>query len=248
MTTGVFTEYIDVDTQRAVLFRGPRILTDIPCILCHGARPGETVPAFWIDQGPRVVPDMLTNGSAHGGLFCAGTILGGGATWGNDASINAITDLVSDLNVRYGTRTDKVALYGESMGALTMLNWAWRNPSKVAYIAMTIPALNLTDIHDDNLFGFGASIEAAYGGLAGYNAARATHDPMLNLNLITPFGDRIGLWAGVADALCDITFARTLATTTGAHLFEEPGGHQFDLWDVQVVADWFLPKVLYKSG
>ncbi len=165
--------------------------------------------------------------------------LGGPSTWGNDSVVatgGAIDDLIAWANNPatapdavvtgapvFGTRTDKVVLFAESMGCLNALNWAWRNPGKVEAIVLRAPVVALDAFHDRNSGVFGAIIEAAYGGSPGYEAALATHDPMENLDLIRPFGHRIQCWIGTADEFIPTAEVQAFAELVGAEYHELDG-------------------------
>lgn len=246
---GVYTEYVNLGGEDAVVFRGRHIISDIPVILVHGV--GLEFEGKWyLDDHRRNTADRIVNGTRFGGPLAVGSVLGHPQCWGQPVVLDAIDAQIEAMHTRYGTRTDKVAFMGTSGGGFGSLHWGWLNPDRVAHIALIIPGLNMTAIHDQNLFGFAAMIEAAFGGSnASWLAARPDVDPQLNHDLIRPFGDRIGIWAGQTDPLCTIEDARIFAAGTGAKLVELPGiGHNGgDNWDVQPVADWLVPRILYKS-
>lgn len=214
----------------------------IPVVFCHGfllsiAQMYE--PATSIRRKAYLDDFQAIAGGATNPVVAAD--LAGPSTWGNDSVVatgGAIDDLLAWANNPatapdavvtggpvFGTRTDKVALFAESMGCLNALNWAWRNPGKVAAIVLRAPVVALDAFHDRNSGTFGAIIEAAYGGAPGYEAALATHDPMLNLDLIRPFGHRIQLWAGTSDEFIPPSEAQAFAELVGAEYHEIPGTH-----------------------
>lgn len=83
-------------------------------------------------------------------------------TWGNQASIDAFNGGPAKL-VELGSASGKVAIVAASMGAAVALNWAARNPTKVACIVLIIPVINLSDIVSNNRNGWAYLINAAYG-------------------------------------------------------------------------------------
>ena len=105
------------------------------------------------------------------------------ATWnaGNDTALSRVDSAWTFMQSEVGVRSDKLIFAGGSGGAILALNYAKSNPSKVAAISLGIPAVSLTDLHDNDRGSTAAPIEAAYGGLAGYQAAVAAKDPYLNI-------------------------------------------------------------------
>lgn len=157
--------------------------------------------------------------------------LAGTATWGNDASVAALDDMVDLLlasssnavanNAAGACRSasDKVILYGGSMGALTALNHLQANASKVAAVFAVIPTIALDAAHDADPERFtdaAATIEAAYGGSAGYEAAIASHDPSQNTAAIAATGVPIHLWYSTNDTLVLPAEAEAFAAAVGA--------------------------------
>lgn len=155
----------------------------------------------------------------------------GTSTWGNDASKDALGDMVDLLlasstsgvaNVNAGclrSASDKVCLYGGSMGILPALNYMQENPSKVAVVVGVIPVIALDAAHDANPERFtnaAATIEAAYGGTAGYNAAIASHDPSQNTAAIAATGVPIHLWYSSTDTLVLPAEVEAFASAVGA--------------------------------
>lgn len=157
-------------TETSVTFHGRQMPGGTPVICCHGVL--STSRQFLNGDGdvPRKLADLYEVTSVSGDL-------GGLSTWGNDASVDALDELVTWAGTNHGTRTNRVALYGVSMGGLTALNWAMRNPSKVAAIGLMVPAVSLQGIHDRDPIGIAALIETAYTNEAGYLAALPTNDP-----------------------------------------------------------------------
>jgi pimeloyl-ACP methyl ester carboxylesterase len=99
-------------------------------------------------------------------------------TFGNDDTIDAIGDVIAYGRSSLGVTADPVHLLGGSMGATGVCNYAVRNPDEVASLTLIIPLVGLIDAHDNNRGGYATTIEAAYTNQAGWNAAKATHDPL----------------------------------------------------------------------
>ncbi len=98
--------------------------------------------------------------------------------WGNDTCQTRIGQAFTNVQVTLGTATDKIILIGVSKGATASLNYARNNPTKVAAIIGVVPAVNVSDIYDNNRSGLAAEIDNAYGG--NWSGNKATHDPALN--------------------------------------------------------------------
>lgn len=212
---------------------------NIPVIFCHGF--ALSIPLLYDDLRDAKYVDDFQSVAGGARIPVIASDMGGASTWGIDAVVTsggAVDDLIAWANNPatapdaivtgapvFGTRTDKVALFGESMGCLNALGWAWRNPSKVAAIVLRAPVVALDAFHDRNSGTFGAIIESAYGGLSAYNAALPTHDPMQNLDLIRPFGHRIQLWAGTDDEFIPPAEVQAFAELVGAEYNQVPGMH-----------------------
>ena len=101
-----------------------------------------------------------------------------GDHWGNDTAIARMDQAAAYMTGTFGAKVGKLVLVAHSMGGCHLLNWATRNPSQVAAVILSCPVLDLKNMHDANVSGYAASIETAYGGLAGYQAAATAHNPM----------------------------------------------------------------------
>jgi hypothetical protein len=234
--------------EQQIVFSGERLREgSVPVIMCHGYN--VTCLAFVNTSGDAPVPAEWHTSRGLGLVNAFGLAIdaGGLSTWGRDdvvATGGAIDDAVAWAATNYGTSTDKVALYGTSMGACNVLGWAWRNPSKVQAIACTIPLLGLDSLHDRNVLGFGAVIEAAYGGVAGYNAAQASHDPLQNMGLIAPFGDRTHLFYSPTDLITPGSEVDQFVAGTGCEATNVGNnGHTLATWNPQMVLDWLVPRL-----
>jgi pimeloyl-ACP methyl ester carboxylesterase len=137
--------------------------TKRPIITCHGH--GGTAFGY-VDPSFRAGPEMWANKGMK--VHCDNY----GNTWGNNAAQAILTTLYNTLGV------SKVLLSGGSMGGLLALNWARANPTKVAGIELVIPLVNPEDLRANNLGGYQADFEAAYGGNPAWQALRPTHCPV----------------------------------------------------------------------
>lgn len=139
--------------------------------------------------------------------------------WGNDtAQTRAGTGKTYMQGATWSAASGKVLLSGGSMGGLLALLWALNNPTLVAAVAVGIPVVSPINVHDNNRGSFAASIEAAYTNLAGWNAAKATHDPLTLASSFASLGVPIKVWASNTDTITLISEAQSFATTAGATL------------------------------
>lgn len=219
--------------------------SDIPVVFAHG---GGGFYHQWNDQGPAILPTMC----AQAGLVGLCSDLGGQSPWGNPDHVDAVDDLVDWSAVHYGTRTDKVALVGLSHGAFT-LNWAWRNPDRLAAELLIIPGVDMEGLYDRNPLGLvRAQMEAAYGSAAAVAAAYPTRDPSHpdNVVLQEPLVDRLAVWYGLDDTVAIPEEVETWVDLVGLPAGQAHGmvdvGHDF-FFDWQPLADWLIPAVRHTA-
>lgn len=229
-----------ISSTEGILYFGGHfnnILGKIPILHLHDFYvnvPATGVPNFPNPTGQRS-SGLSTNAFAFTSRILQPVLspeLTGGSTFGTNAIVvtgAAIDDVITRSGEvapkvpPFRNRTDKICLIGDGVGALDALNWAWRHQDKVMAIVLRAPVVALADYHTRNAGGQAAAIEAAYGGLAAFNAALPTHDPMQNLALIRPFAHRIQCWAGTADTVVPASEVETFATLIGAEYHEVNG-------------------------
>lgn len=209
---------------------------------------GTKRPIIWFHQHTGNATSTLQPGTAAYGLDVLAETghpiiaadLGGPSTWGSDASLARTTDAFNYIIARMGAKSDKALLWGGSMGTLTALLWAKANPTKVAALAVSLPVLNLQDVHDNRTFGatvYGPIIETAYGGAAGYAAALATKNPAA-----TPAswaGVPMKLWYSEDDPVAIPSEVAAFAAASGAQTVSQgAAGHTFNGVDFKKVRDF----------
>lgn len=180
-------------------------------VYCHsrGNDASQAVAPGWIDD--------VTSALALAGYIVYGGDGGGTLTWGNDASQAAVATAKTNLQAAaIGAKAGKVGLLATSMGALTALNWARANAALVGCVALAIPVVDLAYEHDNNVNGYGAEIEAAYGNLAGYTAAVAAHNPMQNAAAHAA-GPPLKMWRSTNDAIAVTARQDAFAAAVGAN-------------------------------
>lgn len=187
------------------------------CMVFHGA-PDDARHPLTRPYGTGDPGTGLMQALADRGIPCLSADWGGINTWGNDASIARAGDGFTYLTTTAAgfaqAKSDKVVGAGFSMGAEVLLNWAVRNLSKVAALALGIPATNMDEMHDRGVSA--AAMETAYGGSVGYEAALATHDP---INFAASLaGIPIKIWYGNpdTDAVINPTAVEAFAAAVGS--------------------------------
>lgn len=222
------TEDVTVWTGRTTPTAGA-----VPVIYCHGVLGSGTDDA-WLDND-RAADDLRPIAAWGHPVFVPNA--GGPSTWGNQTSVDAVTAVVTWAATAYGTRTDYVALAAESMGALTALNWAVQNPTKVAAVWLRVPCLGLQWTHD-NVPTFSGLIDSAYGGTVS-EAEYDTYDPMRNTDTIRRFRNRARIWATASDEFFPLAKTAEFAGQLGIDL-DVIGGTHADGYDTPpyVVAGW----------
>lgn len=145
-------------------------------------------------------------------------VLAGGtaAAWGSDTARTRAAEEIALLQALTGSPADKVILWGQSMGFLKAIAYARANPTKVACIVGTVPAVDPQDIHDNNRGGFAAAIETAYGGAGGYAAAMPSHNPFANQSEIAALGIPMRLYYSTDDTITLSSKITAFAAGVGA--------------------------------
>ncbi len=137
---------------------GHKVTCKIPLIWCHGAAGSADTPFISYPENRYAGAFVRREPS---GIVVISSEFGNVLNFGCPDSTLSIDEAIAWSAARFGTRTDKVAIGGVSMGGFTSLNWAWRNPSKVVAWAGHIPGINLTWVHD--ITGYRTYIEIGYG-------------------------------------------------------------------------------------
>lgn len=231
--------YGDRPTEGVTAWVGVDPVGKIPLIMCHGFLADGT--QFYDRPGQEI---KVARAAAEADLVGFAPDLGGLSTWGNDDFINAVDDVIGWAGTTYGTRTDRVALYGTSMGGCC-LNWAWRNLEKVVAVALTIPVVSLDGIHDRNPLGIGQFVQEAYGTAQQYEDALPTHDPSYptNADLIATISDRVRIWYSDDDNVIAASEVLAYSAATGVVASSVGSVGHSVANDQQPVADWLIPQM-----
>lgn len=236
------TGYGSRSSEEVSVWGGVNLEDKVPLILCHGFL-GDA--SQWYDRPGQVI--LVARQCGYSELAGFGADLGGLSTWGNDDFIDAVDDVIAWAGTTYGTRTDRVAIYGTSMGGCS-LNWVWRNLDRVAACALTIPVVDLAGIHERNPIGLATFIEDAYGGAEEFEDALPTHDPSYpdNAELLASISDRVRIWYSEDDNVIDAAEVEAFAELTGVTAVNVGSvGHSVN-FEQQQVADWLIPRMWWE--
>jgi pimeloyl-ACP methyl ester carboxylesterase len=209
-------------------------------MLAHGATGRAT---GYLNTGNREIPDRLT----QRGYLCLADDLGDGVStdgWGNNGVSHPVTGTgraALDALEAMGATGPHDGI-GFSMGCLNLLNIGRLAPTRLRRLVLTCPVVDPTDIHDNDRGGIGlaAAIEAAYGGLAGYNAniaARNPNDSAFRAAIIAA-GWRIRVYYSTNDPIIMPAIVTAWCTAVGAEAISMGDvGHYTGPENAEAVAD-----------
>lgn len=132
---------------------------------------------------------------------------GGTNTWGLDTVVHPTSGRIAAIRTwaasAWGADPDRMALIGDSMGAMNALGYTWRSPSTVKAVACRLPVVAADALHDRDPAGLGAAIDAAYGSQANWEADKANRDPSAtgNAAAIAAVRDRVRIWYSGNDSV-----------------------------------------------
>lgn len=142
----------------------------------HGWNPGGSNNAVQFLPGGSL-GDTITR-LANYGFANLGGDLGGDSTWGNPTGVTAVGTYLTAIRANYAHATKKIGLVGYSMGSMNVLNYARANLANIGAICLQIPVVNGEDVRSNNRAGAQAAFELAWVNNAGWQAARATSNPV----------------------------------------------------------------------
>lgn len=198
-----------------------------PVIYCHHATGMAWTP---LRQQGQTVTDaniaLIMESLAVLGHPVIASDQGGASSWNSATARQRVTDALNFISAQTGCRADRVLLYGDSMGSLLALSWARANLAKVAAICCALPLPDFVRTHAQGGAPIPANIEAAWGGLAAWQAGVNAVDPMQHLTDYE--GVPIQLHYSVDDPLAlpadSIAFAAAVSSAE-AIAFSGAGGH-----------------------
>lgn len=202
-----------------------------PAVLyCHGLNGRAWHAASYPNPEFRLITDE--------GFPIGAFDLGGPATWGNDTAIDSIDPAAAYMQ---GAPLEAVdgpfILWAGSMGTLVALNYLREFPANLIAVGVGLPALSLQNLRDQAALT--ASVEAAFGGNAGYTAALATHNPIAATAEIAALEVPLKLWGSSDDDVCPPDIVAQFVDETGCE-FESLGatGHTVPASAARGIADW----------
>lgn len=168
-------------------------------VFCHGA-------AGTGDGGEATVQALVNAGYP---VICADLSAAAysGSNWGNADHIDAIGDAWAYLTGTYGAKTDKVLLFGMSMGVTGALAYARAFPSTVQAVAGGLPALDVDDIYQNDKGGFRAAIGTAYGTVWPLSLGDLSANSPVAFSAAALSGQTVRLWAASDDPVASTTAA-----------------------------------------
>lgn len=144
--------------------------------------------------------------------------------WGNSAAVIRIHALYNFARLGYGFDR-QIHLFGVSMGAACVLNYARTKPKNVASIAVAAPAVDLQDIEDNGrATGYGLPAPStAFGG----SRPPDIWNPLTQAELGKFDGVPIKVWYSNNDTICTKASSEAFIAATGAegvNIGDQPGG------------------------
>lgn len=232
--------------EKVSIWRGAKASRGIPLICCHGFL-GSATQAY---DSPSTPSTGIGRAAGERDVTCLWPDLGLGDdglnNWGHDDTVDpggAIDDAITFAGT-LGCRTDQVGIYGTSMGG-TAMAWCWRNPTRLAAAAFTIPCVATAALHTRNPIGLADYLDLAFVGEGGFWGSVATHDPShpANVAQIIPMAARIHLWYSADDNVIDAADVESFAAATGVGATNVgPVGHSL-AFDQGQVFDWLFPRL-----
>lgn len=186
--------------------------------------------------------NILTSLASQGHIVVASGV-GGRSTWANDTALAAIT-VAKNYLLGLGVLPTKVALIGQSMGALNALAWASSNIASTSCVVGLIPVVNLTDLVVNNRDGYAVFANSAYSG--GYSEAvyGAAHNPATMAAAGSFNALPVQFWYGSTDTVTPASVVQSVAANiTGSDARQLVGGHAestIDLVDVPSLLSFVL--------
>jgi len=180
-------------------------------------------------------------------VLCPG-LNGTTPTWGNATASDIggrIDAAITWAGTNLGTRTDKVGIVGLSAGTVDGLNWAWRQPTRLACMGNVLNIPNMQTVHDSNRLGLATAMETAHGGSAGtFNAAMAARNPSQNATLIAPIRQRTRSFISAADPVGIYSEQQTFDSTAHVINYAIPSvAHDITGWDCSELANFMAANI-----
>lgn len=208
-------------------------------VVCHGA--GTTSATYNDTPANRRDLELLAD---TGCVVVVPDFTGSSGTWGNDTLLSRMAEVRTYAAATWDADLDRMALIGDSAGAMDALNYHWRNPSLVAATAARIPVVAADALHDRNGL-LGGLIDTAYTNEAGWDAAKANRDPSASgpAALIEAVAQNVRVWYSTDDGIVLPADVTAFSTATGVRAIPLGAvGHTFDQVHAQAQAAWIWSR------
>jgi pimeloyl-ACP methyl ester carboxylesterase len=193
-------------------------------IFCHGA--GASA-----DSGMAVgVSNKLPALAAAGypiAICDLGAAAYSGQAWANADSMSAMDAAWTFLKSQMNVKTDKVYLWGDSMGTCTSMAWTRVNLATVAALGVTVPVLDPNDIYQNNKgTGLRAGMQTAWGVTYPTPLPSVATWAPVSMGGSDLAGLQIKLWTSTDDPVASNTAAASLWGGCGATVtIQDFGAH-----------------------
>lgn len=163
--------------------------------------------------------------------------------WGNDNARNWFTRVRTLMqSPAYGAKAGKVGLVGLSQGGLNVLSWAGANPTLVGAVTTYLAPCDLSVAAA--AAGYGAAVNAAYGGTYNDSSQGAAYNPQRMAEAGKYAGIPIELVYASNDAVVPLPQMQTFKNTVGANALLRNGGATGHEWAVTRTAPAIVPALL----
>ena len=160
----------------------------------------------WASAGYPVLSCDLGSPNGAAGLYGGDTVV---------ATAGRIKEAWAWAKANVAIFDDKFILDGGSRGGVDALNYLIRHPADVLACTLSIPVCDAEDVRANDRSGQQAAIEAAYGGNAGWQAARPTRNPVEIADDVAASGVRLKVWSSTNDPVCLPAFTAAFVAASG---------------------------------
>jgi pimeloyl-ACP methyl ester carboxylesterase len=206
-------------------------------VVCHGV--GATSADYNDTPANRRDLELLAD---TGCVVVIPDFTGSSGTWGNDTLLARMAEVRTYAAATWDADLTRMALIGDSAGAMDALNYHWRNPSLVAATVGRIPVVAADAVHDRNAL-LGALIDAAYGDA--WDASKADRDPSAAgpAALIEAIAQNVRVWYSTDDTIVLPADVTSFATATGVRATPIGAvGHTFNQIHAHAQAAWIWSR------
>lgn len=162
--------------------------------------------------------------------------------WGNATARQWITDVRTYMqSLVVGARSGKIGLVGLSQGSLNVLSWAGNNAALAGGVTAYLP---VTDLGFVKTSGYGAALDAAYGGSYVEATHGANNNPITMANANRYAGVPIDLVYSSNDPLIPIGYPTAFKNAVGSNAVLRDGGTTGHSWGVTRAAPGIVTALI----